>query len=105
MAKKKNDHASAEKETPVNPVETPPPPVEAPETETPLPGENPEGQHEGENAPENAPECATGSKVATSRFTAYAPHKHPDHPDGPDLDPDLGTKTPAFVAYLSNLKK
>jgi hypothetical protein len=30
----------------------------------------------------------------------FVSHKHPKYPDGPDLDPVLGAKTPAFVEWL-----
>lgn len=35
----------------------------------------------------------------------FAPYKHPKHPDGPDLDPRFGDKTPAFVAWLEEKNK
>ncbi|EIQ00867.1 hypothetical protein OpiT1DRAFT_05424 [Opitutaceae bacterium TAV1] len=36
--------------------------------------------------------------------TPFAPHKHPKYPDGPDLDPQFGERTPAFVEWLAGRK-
>jgi hypothetical protein len=50
----------------------------------------------------DAPAQKDASKRARGpvAVAGFAPHKHPDYPDGPDLDPMLGARTPAFVAWL-----
>ena len=69
-----------------------------------------------ETTPETAPETAPApaqpvaaqptpsekrSLARAEKLTPFAPRKHPKYPDGPDLDPALGEKTPAFVEWLA----
>ena len=79
------------KKRPTSPPEPAPAPVEA---ETPA--EAP--------APEACAPVAPASRIPPPSSADFAPHKHPLHPDGPDLDPMLGERTPAFVEYLATLK-
>jgi hypothetical protein len=55
----------------------------------------------GAPAPVPVPRPATSAQRKPAPVTAFVPHKHPDYPDGPDLDPMLGARTPAFVEFLS----
>lgn len=74
---------------------TPPPPVSQDEqvaAETPVQA----------TAPVTSEEVVTESDAY--KAGTYAPHKHPKYPDGPDLDPHFGEKTPAFVEWLANRK-
>jgi len=48
----------------------------------------------------DAPVAEGAPKRARDNYV-FAPHKHPDYPDGPDLDPRYGDRTPEFATWLN----
>ncbi|EIP99336.1 hypothetical protein OpiT1DRAFT_03850 [Opitutaceae bacterium TAV1] len=48
-----------------------------------------------------APAASAAGARPPSMDRKFAPYKHPKYPDGPDLDPRFGARTPAFVTWLA----
>ena len=62
---------------------------------TPPPAKTPRAKRKESPAPAPVVRCLRGGPEH------FAWVKHPDYPDGPDLDPQFGDKTPAFVEWLA----